>query len=126
LFAKGDPDAAIAEYRAALRSDANSVLAHYLLGIALYGKRDLAGAYSELQAALKLNPNFGGVYKMLAQFLRFAETCLVRLSITGVPRNYRQTMTRPGWDSCASQKGPGCHKHSPSFISATPTRLPQA
>src|SRR6185312_5501636 len=69
LFAKGDPDAAIAEYRAALRSDANSVLAHYLLGIALYGKRDLAGAYSELQAALKLNPNFGGVYKMLGAVL---------------------------------------------------------
>jgi tetratricopeptide (TPR) repeat protein len=54
----GQTDAAITEYRAAIRLDPNHAQAHYNLGIALAKKNDAAGTLAELRAAEKADPDW--------------------------------------------------------------------
>lgn len=57
LKAQGDPDGAIAEYRAALRLQSDNAMAHYDLGRALWTKGDREAAFEEFRMAHKLAPN---------------------------------------------------------------------
>jgi tetratricopeptide (TPR) repeat protein len=56
LAERGDLDAAIKEYREAIRINPNAMHSHYNLGIALFTKGNLDAAIREFQEALRLNP----------------------------------------------------------------------
>jgi tetratricopeptide (TPR) repeat protein len=55
---RGNVDAAMAEYQAALRSDPNSALLHNNMGNALAAKREYAQAIQEIRRAIELNPEY--------------------------------------------------------------------
>src|SRR5439155_17633970 len=56
LEKRGTPEAAIAEYREALRLDSKSPYAHSLLGEAFQNRGDLCGAIEEHRKAVELEP----------------------------------------------------------------------
>ena len=56
LREKGDSDAAIAEFREALRLNPGNIRLHYYLGAVLGEKGDLDGAIAEYREAIRLNP----------------------------------------------------------------------
>jgi tetratricopeptide (TPR) repeat protein len=62
---KGQLDAAIAEFREAVRLEPDFVDAHFNLGSALDDKGDFDGAISEYRAALRLNPKNERAHRVL-------------------------------------------------------------
>lgn len=69
LYAKGDLDGSIREYRAALRIDPRMAAAHVLLGEALGYKDDTEGEISEYRAALSINPSIADAHLWLGEAL---------------------------------------------------------
>lgn len=61
LYAQGQRDAAIGEYRAALRLDGDEPYWHEALGVALEKQGDSAGALSEYCVASQLSPHDSGL-----------------------------------------------------------------
>jgi Flp pilus assembly protein TadD len=67
---KGQPDAAIAEWKEALKLDPGDAKAHNNLGIALIRKQRFAEAVTELQRAVEINPEYGEAHNNLGVALR--------------------------------------------------------
>lgn len=69
LESRGQLDAALAEYRAALRNSAGLPGIHFLIGNLLWKKRDFSMARPELESELRLNPNHTLAHLRLGQIL---------------------------------------------------------
>ncbi len=69
LAEKGETDAAIAEFREAVRLDPNDAMAHNNLGAALADKGDYDGAIDQSRTALRLEPNLVLAHDMLGRAL---------------------------------------------------------
>jgi tetratricopeptide (TPR) repeat protein len=73
LKAKGDLDAAIAAYRAAVRLQPDNAMAHYDLGRVLWTKGDREAAFEEFHTAHRLapiEPTISQVYYNLMRLLK--------------------------------------------------------
>jgi tetratricopeptide (TPR) repeat protein len=69
LMARGDANAAIARYQAALESDPDLNEAHYFFGLALAGRGQYDAAIAHFRIALKTRPNFAQAHFNLASAL---------------------------------------------------------
>ena len=58
LYAKGEDEEAISNYKMAIKLKPSHALAHYNLGIALFAKRENEKAISHYKTATRINPNF--------------------------------------------------------------------
>ena len=70
LAEKGQPDAAIGEWKEALKLDPGDAKAHNNLGIALIRERRFDEAVTELQRALEINPEYGEAHNNLGVALQ--------------------------------------------------------
>jgi len=69
LYADGDVDGAIREFRAAIGLDPKLATAHYLLGLSLHYKKDTDGEIAEYRAALRLIPTIPDAHLYLGEAL---------------------------------------------------------
>ena len=66
LHDQGEPEAAIAQYREAIRIEPDHALAHFNLGGALHDQGKLTEAVAEFRFAIRVEPNDAGGVTTLA------------------------------------------------------------
>ena len=67
------PDLARKEFVDAVRENPTSVKAHYYLGTFLLGEKNFTGGLQEIEAALKLDPNYMPAYFRIGTYAALAE-----------------------------------------------------
>ena len=70
LFAAGDFDGAIKEFRLAVRLNPRSSKEHFELGLALKAKGDLDGAVSEYREAIRIDPGLAEAHANIGSILQ--------------------------------------------------------